>query len=101
VSSGAPLRRNLRRLVPHLRPPLLLQAADARVVTVIGPYASAQDQPVGTALLGMDATLFTGIDLVLLAADGEVSPILDLTHASLLAERTDGPKGSEAWGVAR
>lgn len=101
LSSGAPLRRNLRRLVPALRAPLLLEAADARVVAVIGPYAGTLDQPAGTALLGMDPTLYTGMDLMLLAADGDVRPILDLTRSPVLAAREDGPRASEGWGVGQ
>ena len=86
LSSGAALRRNLRRAMQALRGPLLAQAGAARVVCFIGPYADFKDQPVGTALLGFDPTLYTGIDQILLAADGEVAPILDLTRSVLLSE---------------
>ena len=85
LSSGAALRRNLRRAVQALRGPLLAEPADARIVGFIGPYARFADQPVGTALLGFDPTQYSGIDLMLVAADGEVGPILDLTRSPLLA----------------
>jgi len=85
LSSGAALRRNLRRVTQALRDPLLAEAAEARAVCFIGPYAGFKDQPVGTALLGFDPALYSGIDQILLAADGEVAPILDLTRTPLLA----------------
>lgn len=84
ASSGAPLRRTLRRTLPALRNAVLAEQADARVIGFVGPYARFEDQPVGTALLGMDPALFGGLDLVLLAADGQVGPILDLTRTPLL-----------------
>ena len=86
ASSGAALRRSLRRTLPALRAAMLAETADARVVGFVGPYASFEDQPVGTALLGMDPALFGGLDLILLAADGQVGPILDLTRLPLLGE---------------
>jgi hypothetical protein len=84
LSSGAALRRNLRRTMQALRPAMIAEPADARVVSFLGPYAGFQDQPVGTALLGMDPALFGGLDLILLAADGEVGPALDLTRSAVL-----------------
>jgi hypothetical protein len=84
LSSGATLRRRLRRTMQALRPAIIAEPADARVVGFIGPYAGFQDQPVGTALLGMDPTLFGGLDLILLAADGEVGAVLDLTRSPVL-----------------
>ncbi len=87
LSSGAGLRRMLRRTMQALRGPMIAEPADARVLGFIGPYASFKEQPVGTALLGMDPTVYGGLDLVLLAADGEVGPVLDLTRTPLLAQR--------------
>jgi hypothetical protein len=94
LSSGAALRRNLRRVMQALRGPLLAQTATVRVIGFIGPYADFKDQPVGTALLGFDPALYAGIDLVLLAADGEVAPILDLTRSALLAQRGSEERGA-------
>jgi hypothetical protein len=85
LSSGSVLRRNLRRAFPTLRAALTADPADLRVLGIVGPYAAFKDQPVGTALLGMDPASYGGLDLVLLAADGEVGPILDLTRSPLLA----------------
>jgi hypothetical protein len=86
LSSGAALRRAVRRTMQSLRAPMLAEPADARVVCFIGPYAGYKEQPVGTALLGMDPTLYGGLDLVLLAADGEVGPVLELTRTPVLGE---------------
>jgi len=88
LSSGAALRRNLRRTLQSLRPVLIAAPAAARVVAFVGPYASFEDQPVGTALLGMDPALYGGTDLIVLAADGQVRPLLDLTRSPLLAAKT-------------
>jgi hypothetical protein len=84
LSSGAALRRTLRRTMQALRPTMIAEPADARVVCFVGPYADFEDQPVGTALLGMDPALFGGLDLILLAADGRIGPALDLTRSALL-----------------
>ena len=84
LSSGANLRRALRRTMQAIREPMRAQPADARVVAFVGPYASSKDQPVGTALLGMDPALFGGLDLIVLAADGDVTPLLDLTRTPIL-----------------
>jgi len=84
LSSGAPLRRTVRRTMQELRGAMLSGPADARVLCFLGPYAGFKEQPVGTALLGMDPAAYGGLDLVLLAADGEVGPILDLTRSPIL-----------------
>jgi hypothetical protein len=87
LSSGAALRRNLRRTMQALRGPMIAESAGARVLCFVGPYSSFKDQPVGTALLGMDPAAYGGLDLVLLAADGEVGPVLDLTRSPLLVRQ--------------
>lgn len=84
-SSGAGLRRSLRRTMQALREPLLAQPADARLVCIVGPYTSIDEQPVGPALLGFDPTLYHGIDLICLAAEAQIKPLLDLTGNPLLA----------------
>jgi hypothetical protein len=85
LSHGAALRRGLRRTMQALRPAMIAEPADVRVIGVIGPYADFSDQPVGAALLGMDPSAYGGLDLILLAADGEVGPVLDLTRSPALA----------------
>ncbi|MFN8559884.1 MAG: hypothetical protein U0531_21875 [Dehalococcoidia bacterium] len=87
TSSGAGLRRSLRRAVQELRGPLLAREAEARVVCFVGPYTSITQQPVGAALLGFDPGLYQGIDLLCVAAEGEVRPLLDLSRLALLAGR--------------
>lgn len=87
LSSGAGLRRSLRRTMQALRGPLTAQTADARVVLLVGPYTSIDQQPAGTALLGFDPALYQGIDLICLAAEGAVRPLLDLTRNPVLAPR--------------
>lgn len=84
LSTGAPLRRTLRRTMQALHPALFAQPAELRVVLLVGAYTHFDDQPVGAALLGFDPSLYAGIDQILLAAEGEVAPIVDLTHSPLL-----------------
>ncbi len=87
-SSGAGLRRPLRRTVQAMRGPLLECNAAVRVVCFIGPYTSIDQQPVGTALLGFDPALYHGIDLICLAAEGALKPLLDLTRDPLLKDES-------------
>lgn len=84
-SSGAGLRRFLRAAIGTLRGPLLAEAAQARLVLFVGPYTSMAQQPVATALLGFDPALHRGLDLLCLAAEGTVKPLLDLTRSPVLA----------------
>jgi hypothetical protein len=84
LSSGAGLRKGLRRTVQALRGPLLDTGAAARVVCFVGPYTSMDEQPVATALLGFDPSLYQGIDLICLAAEGTVKPLLNLTRSPIL-----------------
>jgi hypothetical protein len=87
LSAGAGLRRSLRRTLQAVRGPLLAAGGEARVLCLIGPYTYRAEQPVGTALLGFDPALYQGIDLICLACEGEVMPLLDLTRHPLLAPR--------------
>jgi hypothetical protein len=87
LSAGAGLRRSLRRTLQAVRGPLLAAAGEARLVCLVGPYTYRAEQPVGTALLGFDPALYQGIDLICLACEGEVVPLLDLTRHPLLAPR--------------
>ncbi len=87
LSAGAGLRRSLRRTLQAVRAPLLAAAGEVRVVCLVGPYTYRAEQPVGTALLGFDPALYQGIDLICLACEGEVVPLLDLTRHPLLAPR--------------
>lgn len=87
LSAGAGLRRSLRRTLQAVRAPLLAAAGAVRVVCLVGPYTYRAEQPVGTALLGFDPALYQGIDLICLACEGEVVPLLDLTRHPLLAPR--------------
>lgn len=87
LSAGAGLRRFLRRTLQAARGPLLAATGETRVLCLVGPYTSRAEQPVGTALLGFDPALYQGIDLICLACEGEVTPLLDLTRHPLLAPR--------------
>jgi hypothetical protein len=85
LSSGAGLRRALRRTLQAVRGPLAERGGAARVLCFVGPYTYMDEQPVRAALLGFDPGLYQGIDLICLASEGEVRPLLDLTRNPALA----------------
>ena len=87
LASGAALRRGLRRSLGTAREALAAEQAAARLIVIVGPYTSIADQPVGAALLGFDPAMTRGLDLIALAAEGRVQPLLDLTRRPLLAAR--------------
>jgi len=77
---GAPLRRRLREALSEAGQRLRQHEEAARALLLVGHYASVQNEPVGTALRGLDPALFAGIDLVALAADATIKPLLDITR---------------------
>lgn len=87
TSSGAGLRKSLRRTVASARDLLAGREAAARVLCLVGPYTHLAEQPVGAALLGFDPALYRGFDMIVLAAEGAAKLLLDLTHLPLLAVR--------------
>lgn len=90
LSSGAGLRRSLRKTVQAVHGPLLEREARARLLLLVGPYTHRDEQPAGTALLGFDPALYRGIDLIALAAEAGVKPLLDLSRTPIFGQRATG-----------
>lgn len=80
MEQGAPLRRRVRQALNEAGQRLRQREETARALLLVGHYASVQNEPVGTALRGLDPALFAGIDLVALAADATIKPLLDITR---------------------
>jgi len=82
--AGAPLRRRLRAVVRAASTELAPLQAAYRVLLLVGHFTSQEGEPAGPALRGMDPALFAGLDLVALAADGEVRALIDITRRPAL-----------------
>lgn len=80
LSSGAGLRRALRRTAQTVGAALAERPGGLRLWCIIGPYTAIAQQPVATALLGFDPALYRHLDLIALAAEAEAKPLLDLTR---------------------
>lgn len=74
--TGLAVRRNLRHLLAEASPRLLASEADARALVLLGYYAHMEQEGVSVALRGYDPSLYSGLDLVCLAADGRLRPVL-------------------------
>ncbi len=82
--SGTPLRKHLRAAVRAAGEQLASHAGDLRVLVIYGHYGSLESDPVGPALRGQDPSLFNGLDMVALIADGGVKPLIDITRQQAL-----------------
>lgn len=83
--SGAPLRKRLRLVLREARERLATCPAELRLLALFAHYPSFEGEPAGAALRGQDPTLFGGLDLVALIADGGVRPLVDITRRTLPA----------------
>jgi hypothetical protein len=79
---SAMLRRNLRKLLQEVAP-IARAEADARILVVLGAATYADDEKLSWALKGMDPRLYGGFDLILVAADGVVKPLLEPARGAL------------------
>ena len=86
---GAPLRKRLRRVLRDSGVALQATGAPLRAVLLVGHFPSAEDEPVGSAMRGQDPSLFAGIDLVALATDGVIKPLLEVTRRAELGQRAE------------
>ncbi len=86
--SGAPLRKRLRAAVRGAGEQLVQLSSDGlHVLAVYGHYTTLEGEPVGPALRGQDPSLFAGLDMVALIADGSVKPLIDITRQSVFQPR--------------
>ncbi|MCA9826190.1 MAG: hypothetical protein KC479_12315 [Dehalococcoidia bacterium] len=81
--SAASLRRNLRTLLKRageMEPP---ESVDARALLVLGAATYAEDEKLSWSLKGMDPRLYAAFDMITVAADGVVKPLLQPARGSL------------------
>jgi hypothetical protein len=88
--TGASLRKRIRALLPEAGARLAPLAGALHVLLLYGHYGSMANEPVGAALRGQEPQAFAGIDLVVLAADGAIRPLLDITRHPALQARAEG-----------
>jgi hypothetical protein len=74
---GLAVRRNFRRILAETEPLLRSTDAEMRALILLGHYARMDQEGATTAMRGFDPSLYSGIDLVCLVADGLVKPIID------------------------
>jgi hypothetical protein len=73
---GLAVRRDFRRILNDAAPGLRKAAADVRALVVLGRYARIEHEGATTALRGYDPAAYSGIDFIVLAADGIIKPLI-------------------------
>jgi len=73
---SASLRRNLRKQLKFVSPVLAGDPA-ARALILLGASTYAQDEKLSWAIRGMDPTLYSGFDFIIVIADGLAMPLLE------------------------
>ncbi len=81
--SAAALRRNLRILLKRAADVPPLDGTDARALLVLGAATYADDEKLSWSLKGMDPRLYASFDIMAVAADGVVKPLLQPARGSL------------------
>ena len=84
---GLQVRRNLRKALAETASRLRDAEADVRAMVLLGYYARMEDETVTIALRGFDPTLYSGIDVICLVADGLVKPLIQSPASALPASR--------------
>lgn len=79
---SAALRRSLRRLLAQAGP-AAAASTDASALLVLGAATYAQEEKLSWALRGMDPALYAGYDIIAIAADGVVKPLLEPRQGTL------------------
>jgi hypothetical protein len=86
--TGAPLRKRVRALLPETGSRLAAHGDALRLLLLYGHYGSLSNEPVSPALRGQEPQAFGGIDMIALAADGAVKPLMDITRRPALQARS-------------
>jgi len=78
---GNAVRRNLRRILVEVSQNLAEQTCDLRALIILGPYPYINQEGATTALRGYDPTIYSSLDFICLASDGQIkalkeSPVL-------------------------
>lgn len=75
-ADAAAVRRLLRAHIARAEAQRTDGGADLSVLLLVGSYAHIEDERVTAGLRGMNPTLYGGIDLIALVADGQVRQVL-------------------------
>ncbi|MFA7297053.1 MAG: hypothetical protein WC211_07710 [Dehalococcoidia bacterium] len=75
-ADAAAVRRLLRAHITRAEAQRTSGGADLSVLVLVGSYAHITDERVTAGLRGMNPALYSGIDLVVLVADGQVRQVL-------------------------
>lgn len=73
---GLAVRRDFRRILLDAAPKLRAAEAAVRALVVLGRYARIEQEGATTALRGYDPAAYSGIDFIVLAADGIIKPLI-------------------------
>ena len=79
---GLAVRRNLRRILGEAVPSLRESEAELKVLVLLGYYARIEEEGASIAMRGFSPALYSGIDYVVLVADGVVKPLIQPVNRS-------------------
>jgi hypothetical protein len=73
---GLAVRRNLRRVLGDAVPQLREGGAELKALVLLGYYARIEEEGTSIAMRGFSPALYSGVDFVVLVADGLVKPLI-------------------------
>lgn len=73
---GLAVRRNLRRILGEAVPSLRESEAELKALVLLGYYARIEEEGASIAMRGFSPALYSGVDFVVLIADGLVKPLI-------------------------
>ncbi|HEV8574384.1 MAG TPA: hypothetical protein VGR43_06705, partial [Dehalococcoidia bacterium] len=73
---GLAVRRNLRRILGEAAALLRESGTDLKALVLLGYYARMEEEGATIAMRGFSPALYSGIDYVVLVADGLVKPLI-------------------------
>jgi hypothetical protein len=73
---GLAVRRNLRRIFGEAAPALRSTEGELKALVLLGFYARIEDEGASIAMRGFSPALYSGVDYVVLIADGVVKPLI-------------------------
>lgn len=73
---GLAVRRNLRRVLGEAVPVLRASESEVKALVLLGYYARIEEEGASIAMRGFSPALYSGVDFVVLVADGLVKPLI-------------------------
>ena len=73
---GLAVRRNLRRILGEAVPSLREGGAELKALVLLGYYPRIEEEGTSIAMRGFSPALYSGVDYVVLIADGLVKPLI-------------------------